>query len=146
MFGNPVEFPDTRNVGANSLLGNRISVPAGSTLSHFGLILKEGSANVVMALYTDSATGPRNLVALTPITAVSPGRNEMTMTPFPLAAGNYWLMAVYDGAVGVGLSRSDTTAVARTSPVGFSASLPSPLSFSQQSSGQRYNYYVRMLP
>lgn len=134
-------------MSSGMLMGSRINVPAAGFLSHFGLIAKGGAGNVVMALYTDSTTGPRNLVTLTPVTAVGgAGRHEVTMTPVPIAAGNYWLMAIYDGPVEIGMSRTPSTAVVRYSPVGFSPVLPNPLSFSQTFSGQRYNYYVRMLP
>jgi hypothetical protein len=55
-------------------------------------------------------------------------------------------MAIYDGAMQIGMSRSDPAAAVRYSPLGFTSVLPNPLSFSQTFSGQRYNYYVRMLP
>jgi hypothetical protein len=148
MYGNPVEFDEMRTMSANTLMGSRINVPVAGVLSHFGLIAKGGAGNVVMALYTDSTSGPRNLVALTPVTAIpGAGRHEVTMPRVSIAAGNYWLMAVYDVAgVEIGMSRSVPSAVVRFSPVGFSPTLPNPIGFSQTFSGQRYSYYVRMLP
>jgi hypothetical protein len=71
---------------------------------------------------------------------------EVPVPATPVAAGTYWLMAMFDQNASVGVDFSDPNAVVKFSMTSFGAGLPSPVFFPQTFSGQRFNYYVRVLP
>ena len=144
--GNDEEFGEG-NVGkANNLLGNRIAIPAGK-VSHLSLIAKQGGQKVVMALYADQGGSPGALVANTPELAVEIGVNELPIgQAVDVAAGDYWLLAVFDQDASVGIDTSNPNEVVHYIPFGFGASLPDPMVGAQSYTGQRLNYYVNMVP
>ena len=143
-YGNAAEFPAASAHSSGYLLGGPLMVPQASTLTHLALIAKSGGPHVILALYSDTAGEPDRLVAATPATTMTVGAVEVAVTPTPLAAGAYWMMAVYDGDASVGLDESDTSAPVRYVSQSFSDPLPDPMPPAFSYSGQRFNYYVRV--
>ena len=113
-------------------------------LMNLALVAKSGGPQVILALYSDTAGEPDRLVASTPATTMTVGPVEVAVTPTPLPAGAYWMMAVYDGDASVGIDESDPAAPVRYMSQSFSDPLPDPMPPAFSYSGQRFNYYVRV--
>ena len=90
---------DAGYVVGDHLLGEPINITSAITVSKLAVnVVHVGTdKHVVMALYQDASGVPGGLVAWTPATTLVEGRNEIPVnTPVAIAAGTYWLMAVYD--------------------------------------------------
>lgn len=143
VFGNAVEFAGASVSAPGFLLGGPVTVPAPVTLTHLCLIGKSAGPNTVMALYrSDSLGRPAGLVAATAATPVAAGRVEIPVTPTALAAGTYWLTAVFDVEASVGLDESDATAPVRYVRRPWGMAPPNPFGTASGYNGQRFNYYL----
>ncbi len=78
------------------LLGVKYTVPYRGTITALNLFGRGTLANVQMALYEDSAGVPNNLITSSVQGTVTNGNISLSVTPTQLAAGDYWIMAVYD--------------------------------------------------
>jgi hypothetical protein len=140
--GNDVEFPDSSNHSPNYLLGSALEIPTDMIVTHLALIGKSASANVKMALYTDSGGAPDSLVAETASAPVTVGADEIPVlkeTAVPM--GHYWIMAVFDTNASVGIDFASTDSYDYRSMT-FSNPMPSSFGAASTGSSQRYNYYA----
>src|SRR3569623_343950 len=80
----------------NYLLRIKITVPAPGMVKKLGLVSLQTGSNVKLGLYTTGISTPGTLVAQTEPLAVHQGRNEADVTPVAIAAGTYWIEAIYD--------------------------------------------------
>ncbi len=93
------------------LLGSKIQLNSSGTLYSLNLIGRNTGAQVQMALYDDNSGIPGNLIITsdtTIVTTVGTGIVSLPVVPTQLAAGDYWIMAVYSIDGGHTYSR-DTT-------------------------------------
>lgn len=146
LIGNPDEFPLPSDHTPGFLVGTRVTVPMAATVTEFGVIGKMAGPHVRLGLYRDQGGEPTTLVVGTPETALAVGRVEVPVAGTPVAAGDYWLMALYDSEASVGLDQSDPTVPVRFTDASFGGGLPPSLFFTETFFGQRYNYYVRIVP
>lgn len=148
--GYPTDLGSTGN-RSGALLGEAITLAAGTTIRSFGLLTPSAGSQVSVGLYTDQSGSPYQLVASAQGQAVLGGTNV-----YPAAAasgqsltittgGTYWIMAIFD-----------TTTTVKQAPVGgsplvtvkyislaYGGSLPSPLSGVLQQTGvPASNYYL----
>lgn len=144
-YGNAVEYPSASTHAPDYLLGGPVIVTGSSTLTHLCVIAKAAGPNVVLGLYSSNAMGePSQLIASTPVTALSVGAMEIPVTPAALAPGQYWMFGVYDAEASIGIDESDPTAPVRYQEMPFGPTLPQPFGFASSYTGQRFNYYVRV--
>lgn len=140
-IGNDVEFGTASHHLPNYLLGSKITVPTAMTVTDLALIGKTAVGNVKMALYSDVAGSPSALLVQTAGTAVTVGVEEISVTPTAIAAGNYWIMAVYNVDASIGISYAGTTTVKYRS-LTYASALPNPFGAITTYSGQEFNYYI----
>lgn len=143
MFGNSVEFPDPSDHSPGYLTGTAVTIPVAVTVTHLSVIAKAGGPHVQLGLYTNSGGDPGALVVGTAQTPLVVGTVEMAVPATPVAAGTYWLMAMYDQSASVGIDSSDPSEVVKFSTASFGTGLPTSLFFPQTYFGQRFNYYLR---
>jgi len=144
-YGNAAEFPAASAHSPNYLLGSAVAVPGPRTLTHLGVIAKAGGPRVVLTLYSSRAGAPDQLIAATPPTPMSIGINEIPVTPTPLATATYWIMGVYDTDASIGMDANDPAAVVSYIGQPFASPLPDPIGLTSSYSGQKFNYYIRVL-
>lgn len=133
----------------NYLVGVPVTVTAASVLHRFGLIVRSDAVgkHVQFGLYRDSGggAGPGQLVAQTTGTVLLSGRNEIapTVASVALAAGTYWLMAVFDQNTNVGHDTT-TTGTWKYFMHAYGAALPNPISapITTETSVANLNYYL----
>jgi hypothetical protein len=145
-FGNATEFSGASSHSPGFLLGSPVQIPVAVTITHLAVIAKAGGANVLLGLYRQSGGVPTTLVVGTSPTPLAPGRLEIPVTPTTIAAGTYWLMAMYDTDASVGLDTSVANAQDAYAFRDFSQGLPATVSQPTSMFGQRYNYYLRGIP
>jgi hypothetical protein len=141
--GNDVEFSGSGNLAANYLLGSPLNVPDDVTIDMFSVIVKSGSGNFKMALYSDSGGAPDALVAETGSTAISgSGTYSFDITDVAITAGDYWIMMLSDtSSIYLAYTTSTTETVAYINH-SFSSSLPDPFGTASTYTGQEFNIYL----
>ena len=127
-------------VGANTLHGSQITFAAASSVTAFGVIGRAGGPHVKMALYTDSGGKPSKLVASTDGSALVSGRLEIPVKATPVAAGTYWVMAVYDTVASYG--QQNVTVTSASSSQTYGSALPATYPSGSTYRGNALNYYV----
>ncbi len=142
-FGNfPATYTQAASFGANYLLGTKFSLSTTSTLTGLGYQGNGTGAGMQMAIYTDAAGIAGNLVAASSLTTNASGTTILNIaTPTVVPAGNYWIMAVYNGA---SLNHvSYTTATTKTvCYVSLTFGTPPPATASWITyTGQDFNYW-----
>jgi len=145
-FGNATEFTGASSHSPGFLLGSPVQIPVAVTVTHLAVIAKAGGSSVLLGLYRQSGGVPTTLVVGTPPTPLAPGRLEIPVTPTAIAAGTYWLMAMYDTDASVGIDTSVANAPDAYSFRDFGQGLPATVSQPTSMFGQRYNYYLRGIP
>jgi len=83
--------------GVNYLLGEEITISAQITVIALGAIIEIAGTDMQLALYTNAAGEPGNLVVATPSTTAVAGTSEIAVTHVVVAPGTYWIMGEYDG-------------------------------------------------
>jgi hypothetical protein len=147
--GSPTDLGSTGNRSGGTLLGQSITLTAGTTIRSFGLLAPSASSQVSMGLYTDQSGSPYQLVASAQSKAVLAGTNVYAATASSgqsltiATTGTYWIMALFD--VTTTVRQAPTTGplvtIKYVSP-GFGA-LPATLSgVLQQTNVPTSNYYV----
>ena len=100
-YGNTGSGTATSPFEGNFLAGIQVYIPNASTVTGFGAVLYNSTANcnMVLGLYKDVAGIPGDLVAtFSPPVLVTPGGKEMSVTPpVDVLAGTYWILGVWDG-------------------------------------------------
>ena len=144
-LGNDVEFADSSNHSPDYLLGPAIVVPSDMTLTALALIGKAATANVRMALYSDSGGAPDALIVETASTPVPVGVLEIPVTPTALPAGTYWIMAVYDTSASIGIlstPHKKGKGLSLYQSMSFSSAMPDPFGTASLNLNQVFNYYI----
>jgi hypothetical protein len=109
---------------ADYLLGEEISIDSPLLVTKLGANVLAAGRHMVMALYTDSGTKPDTMVASTAPTSIVNGSNELPVVDqVRVAAGNYWLMAVYDASTQIAQALPFSTLIWYQS-MDFSTALP----------------------
>jgi Bacterial Ig-like domain (group 2) len=142
IYGNSVEFSSMSSFSPDFLLGQKVAVTQPIQLTHLALIAKSAGANVKLALYTDNGSHPDQLVTSTNPTPVVAGPLEIPVVPTALAAGDYWIMGIYDASANIAVDddismQVDYISLPFSSPL--PQTFPSPITYT----GQHFNYYLK---
>jgi uncharacterized protein (DUF2141 family) len=140
-LGREVEIAAAAPFRANFLLGFALAVPNTMTLTHFGIIVKSAGSRVKMALYRDEGGVPKQLVIQTPATLLPLGRTEIPVTNTELAAGTYWIMAIYDQDTEGG--RDSNGGQVDFVELPFNDPLPTVFPSPSTFAGGVFNYYIK---
>ncbi len=104
--GWPTSFlPTTSTFMGNTIWAYKIIAPGSGTWTLDTLSVIAGAAgnNTRLALYTDNADRPGNLLAGSAATAVAGGVNTIAMTPSSVTGGGvYWIAIMVSGPVAIG--------------------------------------------
>ena len=125
---------------ADYILGQKITVSSDTTLDAFGAWFIAAGADFKIALYTD-ASGPDTLVAFTSsATGSEVGEVVVDVPDTSLPAGDYWLMAWFDGTAYVSSDSASTTYRYYGKSFG---SFPTSLSGTSSSTTNTLSYYIQ---
>lgn len=136
----------TGNFGSDFLLGVSFNLSQVGVLYSLNMIGNGTGANFQMAIYDDNGGVPNNLVTYTAISTVGTGIMSLPVTPIQLAAGDYWIMSVYDNN-GSGTNHSNVNLVAGSNVVyyddlPFGNAIPPNASGFQTYTGQDFLYFA----
>jgi hypothetical protein len=129
LAGESNTLPDTQDYSASFLTARRVTVAAAAQLSSFGVVTRAGGNQARIGLYRNSGVSPTERpaerVAQTPATLLQNGRQEIPITPVQLAAGDYWIVTLFDAITPIAVeSDSFVTAPYVVEQVSFGAGLP----------------------
>jgi hypothetical protein len=100
-YGNTGAGSSNVNIGQDTMAGIQVYVPNASVVTALGVVLYGSTAtrNMYLGLYKDVAGSPGDLVAAAGPSLVAPGGKELGITSaqVDIAAGNYWILGVWDG-------------------------------------------------
>jgi hypothetical protein len=146
-YGNVEQLPrdDSENY-ADYLLGSPVTIPAAATLTDFGVISVTGGTHVRMALYADDGGTPGAFLAGSDSTLLTGGSQEIPVTPTPLGAGTYWILALFDGDTNVYWDDSDASAVVKYRSLSFLAAYPDPFGPAFGYTSAKFNYWITVTP
>lgn len=139
-YGNTGAGTSNVNFAGNYLAGIQVYIPNASVVTGLGVVLYGStvSRDMYLGLYKDLAGNPSGLVATTTSTLVAPGGKEMSVVPVPvdIAAGNYWILGVWDGTASFATNTATTVtwryasyafgALPTTAPTGMSSTSVAP--------------------
>jgi hypothetical protein len=140
-YGEDVEFAGTSDITTGYFAGDMIYVATDMVVTDLALIGKEAGTNVKLALYEDNAAAPDALVVNTAATPVVVGAMNIPVTETAIAAGNYWIMAGFDGSGKVGMTTQDNP-IYRWRALPWADPIPDPCGLTTATAGRRYNFYV----
>ncbi|HND33291.1 MAG TPA: hypothetical protein PLA94_25005, partial [Myxococcota bacterium] len=140
-IGYDVDLGTSSNHAPNYLLGSRYTVSSSFTVTALAVIGKVAGPNMKLALYSDSAGTPANLIVQTATTALAVGAQEVAVTPTTIPAGDYWFMGIYQSTASIGISYAYSDTVKYRS-LSFGTALPASFGAPATYSGQRFNYYI----
>ena len=145
-IGNVADLGGAGTPSPNYLLGSSIQVTKASKLQSFGVLSKGSAAQVIMALYTDNAGSPGNLVANSAAT-----QQNGTSQEFPaniqanLPVGTYWLMGEYNVTGSFGYTTSAPSVTTKYITHAFGSALPATFPAATSYTGQQFNYWIVVL-
>jgi hypothetical protein len=142
-YGNTTAFTESDTFGENFLLGHEIEIEEEATITHFGVIAKSSGQQVRFALYTSAAGEPQNLVIGSGAATLTGGLQEVAVPPKRIAAGTYWLMALYDVEATVGVDFTGDNAI-RLRAMPFGDQMPEQFGAASGYTGDEFNYYVKV--
>ena len=140
-LGHDTALGETSGHAANFWLGSKLVVTSPVTLDKFGLIALSSGQKVKMALYSDASGAPGALIAETSAHTLASARLEMDVTDVRLAAGTYYIMAIYDSTAKISYTTS-TSATVWYKSYTFSSSAPAPFGSASTYTGQEFAYYL----
>lgn len=142
LVGNSVDLGERQSFSENYLIGTQVTIERPCDLRKFGELAINGGSSAIFALYTDEGGAPKDEVAASRAALLTPGRNEIEVSPVHLLPGTYWLMKDYDKETDIAGDTSWTTPVRYISlPFGD----PLPATFPPDSSsygGAKWNEYL----
>jgi hypothetical protein len=146
-YGNVEQLPraDSDNF-ADFLLGSPVTVASAATLTQFGVISADAGSHIRMALYADDSGAPGAFVAGTDPTLLAVGSQEIAVTPTPIAAGSYWIVAVFDVETNVYWDDSDASAVVSYRGLDHDAPYPDPFGAAFGYTSAKFNYWITVTP
>jgi hypothetical protein len=129
---------------ANTMSGFQVTLAAARRLRAFGLMSTKAGPQVRMALYTDVNGAPAALVAQTGTHTITLDRNHIAGSNVMLAAGKYWLFAVFDATASPRRDDNFTQVPLRFAGLTFSKAFPTSLSPNETvaSMAPAQNYYL----
>ncbi len=138
----------TGNFFPEFLLGVHFTLSEVGVLHSLNMIGNETGANLKMAIYDDNGGVPNNLAASTGVSTVGAGVVSLPVTPVQLAAGDYWIMAIYDSN-GSSTNHSNTNISAGSNVVyykelNFGDPIPNNASAFDSYTGQDFLYYAEI--
>lgn len=140
--GDYTAFTTTGSFTQDYLLGEKITLSKAATLLDFGIIDATSGQHVVMAIYSDNGNAPYQLLAYTSSTALASTDQQIAPNvQASLAAGSYWIMAVYDVTAGPLRDNATTNQIDYVSFT-FGGTLPSTFPAPTTYTGQNFNYYL----
>ncbi len=146
--GNATDLGGSQNISANFLLGSRLTVPTAGTLTKFGIISRDAGPRVRFGLYTNVGGAPGALVAQSAVggTTLVVGSQEFnpTVAGVTLAAGDYWLMGLFDVGTNVGGEAMPSGVVIDYVSLPFTGTMPSTFGMPTSYTGSRFNYWIRV--
>ncbi len=148
-FINRYGFPVDTNLNSafekDYLLGFPVTIEFDATVTHFGLITRNGGAHVQMVLYKDASGSPGQLVATSASTLTVVGSQEIPIAPTPVTAGVYWIMGVYDADTTVATDEnSPSGTLVRYQPLVFGSPIPQPFVEKSHYPDVKINYWVKV--
>ena len=109
-YGHVDKLPSTSVFSAGYLLGNKVTIAKAGLITHLGVYGVEAGPNMRIALYADDAGSPAGLVVGTPLVALAVGQQEVPVVATEVAAGDYWIVAVFDQLAKIGIDYSTPSA------------------------------------
>ena len=104
-YGNTTDFVTPDEFYSGYLQGAVYAIPVASTVTHLGVIAKSSGQHARLALYTDDAGEPGELVVGTSVFTLAEGAQQIQVPATFIPAGSYWIMSVYDATVLIGTDR-----------------------------------------
>jgi len=127
----------------NYIMGIKFTLANADTLRSLNLIGRNTGAGVKMALYKDVAGLPGDLVVKsTNSGTVTSGAVSLAVTPTVLAAGNYWIMAVYDAHGGHTYSKTQTGTNVYYKALNYNDAVPANASDFLHYTGSTFTYFL----
>jgi len=127
---------------SNTLLGVPVGVTAAGTLLRIGQLSRDTGKNVRMAVYSDSAGSPDQLVAETPVFSATKSAQEIPVPPVSLAAGRYWVMAVYEVNTTIGIDLATGMGMYKYTSMSFGGLMPTAFPAAPPGGAARLNYWI----
>jgi hypothetical protein len=144
-YGFPADTHKSSLNSADFLLGMPVTIEHPATVTHLGMISRQEGTHVRMALYKDSGGSPGALVVGTSSTVVLLGSQEIAVTPTAVAAGGYWIMAIFDADT---LVASDEEAppgnLIKYRALTYANALPDPFGATLMYDQTQLNYWVKV--
>jgi hypothetical protein len=144
-YGITTELPSSSQHTAHYLLGSVLNISVPATVTHLSLIAKTGGPQVKMALYTDSGGVPDELVVGTTAHTLVAGVQDFPVPATPVAAGDYWIMAVYDTDASIAYDFEDGNPSYAFRLHTFSDPLPAEFGPAVVAGSQSFSYYLRVI-
>ena len=139
----PTNFTEEIEFISNNLMGTKYTVSAPGELSGLGLIGRNTTGQVQMALYTDNNGAPGDFVAET-VTGTLGSTDHIVLSinpPVNLNAGDYWIMAVYE-INGNHTHRNTASEDTYFTPLAFGDPIPGSAASFQSFQGGAFTYYL----
>jgi hypothetical protein len=143
-FGQNTPFSDNQGqtIAPNYLYGQMVVLPSDYYVMRVDLISQAGGYKARMAVYTDSAGVPANLVVgSSSLQGTSAGTNEFKVTPALAVAGTYWVMVNSDSAAPINESPTTNNSQAFV-PLQTTAELPTEITGATVAAGRIRNFYI----
>jgi hypothetical protein len=144
-YGNATPYGEMSSHAPSFLLGSKLALAVPAQLTHLAVITHDAGPMVQLALYTDAGNTPGALMASTAATTMVLGTMELPVAQTALPAGDYWIMGNYSASTSIGIDFSDANALVAYVTLSFGAALPDPFGAPQTYTGQKFNYYIKVL-
>jgi len=144
-YGISDELPSPSTHLANYLLGSDVKITSSATVTHLSVIAKASGPQVKMALYTDDNGVPDELVVGTAAHTLGVGVQEIPVAATPVAAGHYWIMAIFDSNASIAFSNGEPNPPYAYRELAFSDPLPAVFGPANFDDAQSFSYYVKVI-
>jgi len=142
-YGHVDQLPGTSSFSYGVLLGTKVSIANDALITHLGVLGIEAGPFVQLALYSDSAGEPADLVVSTSPKALAVGAQEIPVVATNVTVGDYWLMATFDDTAAIGYETNVGSSVVKWVYHTLGFPLPQPFGTPQTYAGQIFNMWVR---
>jgi hypothetical protein len=143
-YGNTTDFVTPVQYFSGYLQGSAHQIPVESTVSHLGVIARSSGQRARLALYTDNAGEPDQLVVGTGVFTLVEGAQLVQVPASLVPAGTYWIMSTFDDTVLVATDETNTGTTFKYRSLTFSSQLPEQFGETMFYSGSRQNYYLQV--
>lgn len=154
-YGNTTPFETYSNHSPDYVLGVQVTIPQSIVLQSFGLIYGLGanaaSTTAIFGLYSSDPAGglPMTRVANTNPVTLNAAQiyDNLSFTSTPtVAAGTYWMMALYQGLGNPRMSTLNSTSLVAYWSNPYSSGMPGTAPGITTYQGQNFNYWVNGSP